>query len=96
MAALKNSCCLRRNDEFRNFSRQHVVFPSEVNAALTFLFTLCGKTKSKIRLIRQKTIGIQVHANHSSLTGSPQLFKLIHFLPRGLTFYKILSNSDLL
>ena len=37
-----------------NFSRYCVVFPSEADAALTFLFTLWVKPKSKIRLIRQK------------------------------------------
>jgi hypothetical protein len=39
-----------------NFSRHHVAFPSEADAALGFLFTLCAKTKSKIRLIRQSNI----------------------------------------
>ncbi len=52
--ALKNYCCLRRYDEFRNFSQRHVAFPCEADAALTFLFTRCVKTTSKIRLIRQK------------------------------------------
>ena len=31
-----------------NFSRYHVVFSSEVDAALGFLFTLYAKIKSKI------------------------------------------------
>jgi len=53
MSALKNYCCLRRYDEFSNFSSHRVAFPSEADAALGFLFTLWAKPKSKIRLIRQ-------------------------------------------
>uniref|UniRef100_UPI001953CBAD hypothetical protein n=1 Tax=Draconibacterium mangrovi TaxID=2697469 RepID=UPI001953CBAD len=41
---------------FRNFSGHRVAFPREAGAALTFVFTICVKTNSKIRLIRQKLV----------------------------------------
>ncbi len=54
VTALKNYWCLRRNDEFSNFSRHRLAFPREAGAALNFLSTFCFKTKSRIRLISQK------------------------------------------
>jgi len=42
MNALKNFCCLRRYDEFRNFSKHHVDFSCEVHVAFDFsVYSLC-------------------------------------------------------
>jgi hypothetical protein len=54
--ALKNYCCLRRNDEFRNFSQHRVAFPREAGAALGFVFTIWAKPNSKIRSIEQNLV----------------------------------------
>jgi len=53
--------------EFRIFCRYCVAFPSEVNAALGFLFTFWAKPKSKICPIGQKE-------HHGiPLTGNPKV-----------------------
>ena len=46
--------------KFSNFSHNHVAFPSEADAALTFLFTRFVKTTSKIRLMTIESVFVFV------------------------------------